>query len=131
MDPKWTVTVSMHMEDAVGGWSLGHGTWVHLAVNENTGWGPSMVNFNYGMFYTQGWKWGIWSTQTPILPSGGTPDLYNAMTVSGTGLAVSLFSADNQRLTLVIRQTNWDGIKNDDYVGWQLDFVDNDDEKMP
>ena len=31
MDPKWTVTVSMHTESAAGT-HIGRGTWVHLAV---------------------------------------------------------------------------------------------------
>jgi hypothetical protein len=53
------------------------------------------------------------------------------MTASGTRLAVSLYSPDNSNFTLVIRQTNWDGAKVDDYTGWQLDFEDNNTDTMP
>jgi hypothetical protein len=120
MDPKWTVTVKMHMESA-SGLHIGRGTWVYLTVSGdpvNTEWGDA------------GWHYGVWATPIPATPSV-TSGLYNVMTTSGTRLAVSLYSPDNSNLTLVIRQTNWDGAEVDDYTGWQLDFEDNNTETMP
>ena len=133
MDPKWTVTVNMHMESATA-LHIGRGTWVHLAVSDNpvnTEWGPYYYMLDPpGTYHHAGWHYGVWATP---LPAGSSvlSGLYNVMTASGTRLAVSLYSPDNSNLTLVIRQTNWDGAKVDDYTGWQLDFEDNNTDTMP
>lgn len=132
MDPKWTVTVNMHTEDASG--HPGKGTWVRLAVSDdpvNTEWGPYYYLFDPpGTFFYDGWHHGVWATPMPA-GSSVMSGLYNVMTASGKLLAVSLYSPDNSNLTLVVRQTHWDGSQVDDYTGWQLDFVDNNTGTMP
>ncbi len=132
MDPKWAVTVNMHTQDASG--HPGRGTWVRLAVSDdpvNTEWGAYYYIFDPpGTFFHEGWHYGVWATP---LPAGSSvmSGLYNVMTASGKLLAVSLYSPDNSNLTLVVRQTHWDGSEVDDYTGWQLDFVDNNTGTMP
>ncbi len=135
----WTVSVNMHWESAnstILHPRPGKGTWIWLSVNNDV-WDPYSameIYFNpSSMVYLPNWNYGVWATTVPIGPT--MPDkyssMYNVMTVSGTDFAASLYSPDNRRVTLVFRQTFWDGNKGDDYTGWPLDFVDNSGHSVP
>jgi hypothetical protein len=135
----WTVSVNMHSENAHNTFlhpRPGKGTWIYLSVNNDV-WDPysaTEIFFNPGsMVYLPAWNYGVWSTIVPIGPTMPSKYswMYNVMTVSGTDFAASLYSPDNQRVTLVFRQTFWDGVQGDDYVGWPLDFVDDNAHSVP
>jgi hypothetical protein len=122
MDPKWTAVVKMHTEDAKGLMNDGKGTWVYLGTDfsANAGWSQAWGTMAYGLYVT------------PMDPS-----LYvhmeSVMTLSGTELAVSMYSPDNHSVTVVFRETFWnaDAHKGDEYRGWALNYVSNSSGAVP
>ncbi|MEE4146547.1 MAG: hypothetical protein V2I26_17215 [Halieaceae bacterium] len=119
----WQLSLNTHTESPE--WSLkntGKGTWVNLQTDlsetGNPGWSRDWSSFAYG----------IWVT--PDFVDDYT-HMENVMTLSGTEFAVSLYSNNFNRVTLVFRETSWDGSQGDDYVGWELNFVDNAANSVP
>jgi hypothetical protein len=122
MDPKWTSVVKMHTEDAAGLLNPGKGTWVYLGADfaANPGWSQAWGSMAYGLFVT------------PMDPS---QYIYmdSVMTLSGTDLAVAMYSPDNASVTVVFRETFWNAAqgKGDDYHAWPLDYVSNSSKTVP
>lgn len=129
MDEKWTVSANMHSQSAHNAPivcnSPGKGTWFNLntdwTTNADGHWSTSWNAYAYGLWVT------------PI----GDPEQYvymeSVMTLSGKKLAVSMYSADNHRVTIVFRETYWDDTKakGDDYKGWPLKYVSNSSCSVP
>jgi hypothetical protein len=111
----WEVSINTHKEDAHCCFNPGWGTWVYLqtdfSATGNPEWSTAWNAFAYG----------IW-----VAPDFVTDyaHMESVMTLSGTQLAVSLYSPDNHHVVVVLRETFWDGHEGADYSGWRLRYVD-------
>lgn len=112
----WEVSINTHKEDAHCCFNPDYGTWVSLQADlSSTTGNPD---------WSQGWNsfaYGIWTAPNFVTDYA---HMESVMTLSGTQLAVSLYSPDNHHVVVVLRETFWDGVQGADYVGWRLNYVD-------
>lgn len=102
--------------DKESGYSFiyGDGTWVHLLA------GGSYSAYKNSP--TQGqWLYGRWAT-----PSGDHT-MHNIMTSISDRFTVSLYSHNNKDFILAFSET----LSNDNFAGWQLDWVENSGSSLP
>jgi hypothetical protein len=119
----WEVSINTHTENPHCCFHPGKGTWIYLqtdfsATTGNPDWSKAWNSFAYG----------IW-----VVPNFVTDYAHMAtvMTLSGTQLAVSLYSPDNLHVVVVLRETFWDGVQAADYIGWRLGYVDEPSNSVP
>ncbi|HME42685.1 MAG TPA: hypothetical protein VKF36_06340 [Syntrophorhabdales bacterium] len=99
-----------------------HGNWIALSPHSTTqGWAPANT-----------WAYGRWAT--PVSDN----KMHNVMTLIGPKIMVTLFSGDNNNLTVVVQQliatdasgnVVWDD--RNTYKAYYLDFVDNAGSSVP
>ncbi len=134
MDPKWSFDLKFsHVY--ISYWKQ-YGTWIYL--NATCAPDNSCDTSTYGWF--PGWVvpdvdaqdlfpyWGRYTT-----PLEDT-HMHNQMNLLGYEVSVSVFSGNNNDITVVIQQTGADylnGQTPDPYVGWELNWVDNDGNDFP
>ena len=92
------------------------GTWIYLPVP------PSGPYLKTGSSSTGQTIYGRWSTNVPV---GGDRKMHNIMTIVSDKVIASLYSVDNQHMTLLVSDT----LK--DYTGKALDWVWNDGIYVP
>lgn len=114
---------------------LGEGTWIALRPDVYSDWDGRNL-----------FRSGVWTT--PHFPGnvsypsqGDDLEMRNIMTMANRHVVVTLYSADNVNIVIVVRQTNWVGpavptdsdpvAGMDSYRAWQLDWVENDSGSVP
>jgi hypothetical protein len=109
----WEVSINTHKESAHCCFNPDYGTWIYLQTDfaANPDWSEAWNSYAHG----------IW-----VVPNFVTDYAHMAsiMTLSGTQLAVSLYSPDNHNVVVVLRETFWDGTQMADYIGWRVGYVD-------
>ncbi len=98
---------------------LESGSWIWLKPHSTSqGWSTSYSN----------WAYGRWATPLEDLA------MHNIMTLIGPKCMVALYSPDNKNIVVVVQQydENHNGWHDaDKYMGWKLDWVDNDGSSVP
>jgi len=135
MGPEWAFDLKFLPEDANGSCCSGKGTWIYLMAadvtnsietNPDYGWTPSWEQPPYGIY---AWDYlgnpGYRGYATPLNDAGY---LHNQMNLEGTDLAVTVYTADNITVTLVVQQIDRPA---ESYSKWKLDWVDNDANGVP
>lgn len=110
--PLWahSFDVAMTVQNPEG-WT-DQGTWISLQNSSvNDTWCAA------GVFCG-----GVWATPRMI----GHYDMHNIMTLTSPDLVVALYSPDNLKIVLVVREAT-----GDQYDGWMLDWVDNGGSSVP
>jgi hypothetical protein len=101
----------------------GEGTWVSLLP---VTW-PNWSNYNGSSDFTSRQVNGRWTT--PVADK----QMHNNMTMVSDSVVVSVYSPDNKNVVVAVQQNNsstW-GSDKDRWVGWQLNWADNDDLSCP
>jgi hypothetical protein len=133
LDQKWSFDLNFHSEKA-GGLNIVYpesGTWIYLTATHTDnigdyGWIPSWDP----TYYPDAYLFEGYLGYATRLNDG---HMHNQMNLEGYEVAVSLFSGGNNDIVMVVQQTHGKpGIQPpDEYVGWMLNWVDNDSDSVP
>lgn len=123
IDPKWSFDLNFSAVDI--SYMKKYGTWVYLSATDTSniyGWYPGWLDLNQEVVG----HWGLYST--PLVDT----HMHNQMNLLGSAISVSMFSGNNNDVTIVVKQMSgtFNGTP-DPYVGWKLNWVDNDGNDFP
>ena len=131
MDPKWSF--DLNFSAVYISWHKGYGTWIYLSATDTS----NITSPGYPDGWYDGWldqnqeveeNWGRYST--PLVDT----HMHNQMNLLGYAVSVSVFSGNNNDITVVVQQTGADYVNGRTpypYVGWRMNWVDNDGNDFP